>query len=78
MGRRHAVPDEGSDDRLSTRHLKRFHGWATIIWLLLIPITVVFWSNSVAWIALMSVWANFAGHWAAWQAARVEKKQDDT
>lgn len=47
-------------------------------WAAAIPITVF--TNlrtSITWIALMSVWANFAGHWSAWQSARVETKQDE-
>lgn len=36
----------------------------TVVWLLLIPPTILYWKNSVAWISLMSVWANFAGHGA--------------
>lgn len=55
------------------RILEAFHGWMTIMWFMLIPITVFTGlSGSVAWIALMSVWANFVGHFSSWQAARAE------
>ena len=54
-----------------------FHKYATIVWLVLVIPTVLFWPESVLWVALMSVWANVAGHWSSYQASRVEKKQDE-
>ena len=58
--------------------LRAFHGWMTLGWGLLIPVTVFTGLKaSIIWIALMSVWANFVGHFSSWQAARVEVKQDD-
>ena len=55
------------------KFLKTFHAYATIVWGVLIPITLL--TNlkaSLVWIALMSVWANFVGHWSAWGAFRAE------
>ena len=50
----------------------------TLAWGLLIPITVfTSLKGSIIWIALMSVWANFVGHFSSWQAARTEVKQDE-
>jgi hypothetical protein len=58
--------------------LRAFHGWMTLSWGLLIPITIFTGlKGSIIWIALMSVWANFVGHFSSWQAARVEVKQDE-
>ena len=58
--------------------LRGFHGWMTLGWGLLVPITVFTGlKSSIVWIALMSVWANFVGHFSSWQAARVEVKQDE-
>lgn len=58
--------------------LKAFHGWSTVVWAILIPLTVVTGlKESITWIAMMSVWANFVGHFSSWQATRVEVKQDD-
>jgi hypothetical protein len=58
--------------------LRAFHGWATLAWAVLIPVTVFTGlKGSIIWIALMSVWANFVGHFSSWQAARVEVKQDE-
>ena len=58
--------------------LRGFHGWMTLGWGLLVPITILTdLKTSITWIALMSVWANFVGHFSSWQAARVEVKQDE-
>lgn len=38
-----------------------FNGTQVLVWGLLIAPTVLLWSRSLLWIALMSVWANFAG-----------------
>jgi hypothetical protein len=58
--------------------LKAFHGWLTLIWGVLIPITVfTSLKGSIIWISLMSVWANFVGHFSSWQATRVEVRQEE-
>jgi hypothetical protein len=58
--------------------LRGFHGWMTLAWGVLIPVTVFTGlKGSIIWIAMMSVWANFVGHFSSWQAARVEVKQDE-
>ena len=54
-----------------------FHKWATIVWILLLIPSVLFWSEAIMWVVLMSVWANIAGHWSAYQASRAELKQDE-
>lgn len=60
------------------RFLKAFHGWATLIWAVLVPISVLTdLKTSVPWVVAMSVWANFVGHFSSWQATRVEVKQDE-
>ena len=53
--------------------LQIFHGIMTLLWFCLIPITVFTnLKTSLLWIALMSVYANFIGHFSSWQAARAE------
>jgi hypothetical protein len=51
---------------------KRFHACATLTWLTLAIPTVIVWKDSILWVALMSVWANIAAHWAAYQGAAAE------
>ncbi len=57
--------------------LRALHGWLTVLWALLIIPAVLWWSQSVPFLVMVSVYANVAGHFAAWQASRVEVKQDD-
>lgn len=58
--------------------LKAFHGVSTILWGFLIPVTVFTnLKTSITWIAMMSVWANFVGHFSSWQASRAEVKIDN-
>ncbi len=60
------------------RVLRHFHAAAVTAWVVLIVPTLIWWKDSVLWVALMSIWANIAAHWSAWQAARTESKQDDS
>lgn len=62
--------------KLQARHLRHLHAILTLLWALLAVPTVMWWRNSVAWVAAMSLYANVAGHWAAWQAARAEEHAD--
>jgi len=57
--------------------LRKFHGVAVFVWIVLIPPTLILWPESITWLALMSIWANIAAHWSAWQASRVEVKEDE-
>lgn len=61
---------------MTAQGLRTFHKWATVVWFLLIGPTVLWWKESIAWIALMSVWANFGSHFSAWQAARAEEASE--
>jgi hypothetical protein len=58
--------------------LRAFHGWSTAFWL---PFTALAysmgWLSSVVFVSLMSMIALFLGSFSAWQAARVEVKQDE-
>jgi hypothetical protein len=42
----------------------------------MIPVSVATgWVQSVVYVSALSLWALVSGHWAAWQAARVEVEQ---
>src|SRR5690349_12557033 len=57
--------------------MRRVNGWLTIFWLAMIPISLgLHWVSSVAYVSALSLWALVSGHWAAWQAARVEVAQE--
>jgi hypothetical protein len=57
--------------------MRRVNGWLTIFWIVMIPISYALgWLSSVAFVSALSLWALVSGHWAAWQAARVEVAQE--
>jgi hypothetical protein len=51
----------------------RIHLWLVVAWTLLIVPTLLWWRESILWIAFMSLYANISGHFAAYQAARSER-----
>ena len=57
--------------------LRGFHGWATVLWLIVsFPLAWKF-GSSVVFVVWLSLYAIVVGHWSSWQAARVEIKQDE-
>lgn len=60
--------------RLGATGLRRFHAVATVTWLVLIPIAIFSgWITSLVFVAAISLYANVAAHFAAWQGARAEE-----
>ena len=60
------------------KFMRAVNGWLTILWIMMIPVSFVTgWINSVTYVAVMSLWALVSGHWSAWQAARVEVRQEE-
>lgn len=58
--------------------MRRVNGWLAVFWVVMIPASIITgWIESVAYVAALSLWALVSGHWSAWQAARVEVKQDE-
>jgi hypothetical protein len=53
--------------------MRRFHAWATIVWVVLAAPTVLWWRESVFWVNVMSWYAIVVSHAAAWQATRAEE-----
>ena len=58
---------------MSARVWRVLHLSFTVAWLLAVVPTLLWWRDSVLWVALMSCWANVASHFAAWQAVRAEE-----
>ena len=60
------------------RFMRRLNGWLTVFWIIMIPVSILTgWISSVTYVAALSLWALVSGHWSAWQAARVEVKQEE-
>lgn len=58
--------------------MRRVNGWLTLFWIVMIPVSIAtHWISSVTYVAALSLWALVSGHWSAWQAARVEVKQQE-
>lgn len=57
--------------------MRRINGWLTIFWIVVIPVSFITGLvQSTIFVSALSLWALVSGHWSAWQAARVEVKQD--
>jgi hypothetical protein len=55
---------------------RKVHATLTVVWALLLSPTLIWWRDSIPWLALMSLYANFVGHFSAYQASRAEDKTD--
>lgn len=53
--------------------MKHFHLAMMLVWAALVIPTLLIWRDSILWIAFMSLYANFVGHFSAWQGSRAEK-----
>ena len=51
----------------------QFHKWMVILWILLCIPGLLLWKESIVFVVLMSLWANIAAHWAAYQGSRAEQ-----
>lgn len=58
--------------RQSTLHLV-----LTVVWALLLIPTLLWWKESILWVAIMSLYANFIGHWSTYQAARAKEVAEE-
>jgi hypothetical protein len=50
----------------------RMHRRLKWVWVLLIPPTLLWWTDSITWVVFMSLYANISGHWAAEEAANAD------
>lgn len=52
----------------------RLHLGLTLFWALLTLPTVLWWRESILWIALMSIYSIIVGHWGAFEAAKADER----
>lgn len=62
----------GPEEGIPVRYLRRFHAVMTVVWILLLVPSLLWWKDSILWVIVLSVWANVASHFGAWQGARAE------
>lgn len=43
------------------------------LWVGLVPPTLIWWRESILWVAFLSLYANWATHFSAYQGARAEE-----
>lgn len=56
--------------------LRRFHLTMMFVWLGLAAPGILLWRESILFVIILSLYANFAGEFAAYQAARAESKDE--
>jgi hypothetical protein len=61
---------------LSPKRAAVLHYCLAGVWALLVIPTLLFWKNSVLWVAAMSLYANFVGHLSAAKASRAEQEAE--
>jgi len=61
----------------SPRALVRFHLAMMVLWVVLFVPTFLYWRHSVLWVAIMSQYANFVGHFSGYDAARAERANSE-
>ena len=58
--------------------MRKVNGWLTVFWIFMIPVAIFTgWISSVVFVSGLSLWALVSGHLSAWQAARVEVRQEE-
>lgn len=63
-------------ERLTPTFMVRFHLVMMVLWLIVTPVTIAY-PQSVLWVALMSQYANFVGHFSGYDAARAERRMGE-
>lgn len=57
--------------------LRRFHLFMMLVWASLAVPGILWWKESILFVIICSLYANFIGEFSAYQAARTEKKQEE-
>lgn len=61
---------------MSPRRAAILHYCMAAVWALLLIPTLIWWPNSVLWVAFMSLYANLVGHLSAAKASRAEQEAE--
>lgn len=62
----------------SPRFMRSANGWLTVGWTAAIPVVLLLgWDRALRFVSFLSLYTVVTGHLSAWQAARVEVKQDE-
>jgi hypothetical protein len=55
----------------------RYHRFVTVVWAILLYPTLMWWDQSILWLAIMSWYANFSTEWSLAKAAKLKEKADE-
>jgi hypothetical protein len=56
---------------------KMLHLGLMTLWILLAVPSILLWSESILWVIFISLYANVASHFGAYQAAHAEKENEE-
>jgi hypothetical protein len=62
--------------KLKPKSLIKFHKIMMGVWAVAAIPTVLWWKESILWVAFMSLYANFVGHFSAMDGARAEAQNE--
>jgi hypothetical protein len=61
---------------VKARSARRLHATLTLAWVALLVPGLLFWQESVPFLVFASIYANIAGHWAAYEASNPPTDED--
>jgi hypothetical protein len=61
---------------MTGRQLRRIHGSLALVWAAMVPVILLYGREAIWLVVFMSVYTIIVDHLGAWQAGRVEAKQD--
>lgn len=60
---------------MKAKRLRQLHAVATLFWVAMIPPTIMWWKDSVAFLVFISIYTIIIDHVTAWQTAKFEDKR---
>lgn len=66
----------GNGRHTFSERLERFNLIMTVVWVVLLVPTLMWWRNSIMWVLIVSLYANAAAHWSAYQGSRASVKAE--
>lgn len=56
--------------------MRGYHLVMTFVWPALAIPTAIWWKSSVLWVAILSLYANFASEFSAWHASKAQEQSE--
>lgn len=64
---------------MSPRFWEWFHGVMVIVWAVMMPLAIFTgWIYAIGFVSVISIYANFVGHFGSWQASRAERREAES